>query len=234
MRRTLLLVAFVSVNHLFAATVTSGSVRVTGALVSGTFDMAGDGFVLTGTFGGPLIWPTSLCTVCAFGETAPVDGYVLGNDFASGSAMLMGLSLPNVNWGDLIAEKPSEFTFSGAGIVITAPGLYTAPFEFNGRLCGTVENDSVPAPCAADLPDLTGQGLVTLRVEPRPDGTFSVQEATYNFAIPEPSTFYLTAVAPVLLLLARRRRLPIRCGARSWERSTRRGVPARKPPRLLS
>jgi hypothetical protein len=235
MRRILLLVAFVAVNHLFAATVTSGFVRVTGTFVSGTFDVAGHDFVLTGIFSGPSNWPTALCPTCPFGETLPVDGYVLGNDFSSGSAVLMGVSFPDVIWGDLNAEKPSELAFSGPDIVITAPGLYTAPFESSGRLCGTLGDGPVPHPCAVDLPELTGQGIVTLRVEPGAEGTFFVPEATYNFDIPEPSTFYLAAAAPVLLLLARRRRrLPIRCGARPWERSTRRGVPERKPPRLLS
>ena len=206
--QTLLLLGFcISAQNLFGGVITDGFIQITGANSNGTFRLSGSGFTATGAFSSGS-WGPSLCAASC--TELSVTGYQVGNDFYSGSAIVGGTTFPDVDWGSLHAAGPSVFNITGPEIILNkGPGTYVVPFSFTGALCGTevgVSHPNPPDPCLANLPELTGSGLVSVRV-----GAVSGFErlyeidATYTFFVPEPSSIVLVATAGLIFLLRRRK-----------------------------
>ena len=100
MRRFTLLAMCVCVPQTFAALVTAGFIQVDNpALVSsGTFDLGGSNFHVTGSFGEGA-WST--CLPCAVGSAVGTSGGVIGNDIFHGSGTLNGATFPSISWATL-------------------------------------------------------------------------------------------------------------------------------------
>ncbi len=177
---------------LFGATISSGSIQITGIEPTGTFSLSGSTFVATGAFVDGNWGPTH-CNPCAENTVLSVDGIEVGNDFGTGSATINGNSFPSVNWGDLNALGYSIFDITGPGIVLNmGAGTYTGTFSFTGSLCGTIDSTGA---CAADLPTLTGNGQVAVQIGSVVDNGLTLlfyTQATYTFLpTPEPGTLLL-------------------------------------------
>lgn len=194
--KTILLVGFcICVPNLSGSVITSGFIDLPSFDSSATFSLSGSGFAVGGFFAGPPLTPwlvISDCQPCSPGDSLPVSGIVVGNDFGP-------------PWGDLDAAGPSVFTVTGIPIILSGPGTYTSSFSFTGSLCGTSTAGPAPDPCTVNLPVLTGSGQVSVTIVQFPDFLESVS-ATYTFTTPEPSTVVLTAIA-ALIFLTRRQKL---------------------------
>ena len=179
--------------HLFA-TVNGGYIRITGQQFagSGTFNLSGNGFTVSGNFNPDLGWWVQL-PLGPNGGTISVKGNEGGTDFGIGPAIIGGNSYPSVKWGSGVNGPPvSRFTVTGGpDIRVTVPGTYTTTFAMTGSLCGMV-NGPPYGPCDIPLPDVSGIGTVTVVVGRESYGTHDlyVASATYNFCacVPPPNS----------------------------------------------
>jgi hypothetical protein len=171
-----------------AAVVTGGFVRFSFTETSVfQMTMAGPDFSVAGGFVWiDTSWPGFVCQDCQ-----------------PGTSMVPAASVS-------VRSLPGIIRFSGPAVVLTDPGLVTGTFELTGVLCKSWVDTTVQ-PCPGWVP-VTGHGSVAWNViEYRwPDNqrVFSVTDATYTFAIPEPSTCLLIspALALIAALVVRRRR----------------------------
>ena len=180
----------------------------------------------TGPLPFPLVfgnWP-ALHHPFVLGEGVSTSGTQTGNDLADAAITLDGVFY-DVDISSLMAEKGSGFAFVGPTFTITGAGVYQGAFTFSGSICGVAKGlSSGVLPCIVDLPELFGQGTVSLSIFEAgslPDlRQFWTESLVYTFSeapseIPEPATW--------LLLLAG---LPL---ARRRAESPGMGEPKRKP-----
>ena len=171
-----------------AEVITQGFIQIVGVFPFGNFLFGGSEFIASGSFSNGN-WALT-ATPWPEGGKASVNGYVVGNDFSSGSASVSGVNYPKVSWGGLNAEGPSIFKITGPDITLdSGPGIYISTFSFSGSLCGTATGTS--SLCIANLPSLSGSGTVQVEIaEFTFEPLFSYKQATYSF-VPIPSAFWL-------------------------------------------
>lgn len=204
MRQLTLVFALLSASQVFGATVTGGSIQVTGLLTSGRFALQGSFFDVNGGFTDGNWMALRACQPCLPGTNVSPFGYQVGEDFLTGTALVNGSTYPYVLWGYALALKGSTIQVDGPPIQIGGAGVYTGTFTFTGQLCGTDGNLLGSDVCVVDLPVLTGSGRVDLRVLDDVAGAVYIDQATYTFT-PEPASLVLAVSALTALGLLRSR-----------------------------
>ena len=127
---------------------------------------AGGGWNFTGNFDDNFNWP-ALCNPC-FSQIA-VGGTVSGNDFMGGTANFTGGIIgyyPSVNWGYITPAGPSYFQITGPNIPLppASVGTFAGTFSFGGALCGVVHPNGQFGPCAVELSNMSGTGVVFVTI----------------------------------------------------------------------
>ena len=173
---------------MFATTITSGSISISGPLPHREFTLNGLTFTATGNFSQGN-WGPARCYPCSNFDLN-VSAIQHGNDFGGGMARVSGIADPAVDWGNLNAVDASLFILTGPPIPINGPGIYVGTFMFDGDLCGyAIASGGVPLPCLVDLPGLEGAGVVRINIVPTPiQGIVQFESAVYIFFVPEPAT----------------------------------------------
>lgn len=198
--RTCVLI-MISPLALGASVITSGTISIAGAFANGNFDFSGSDFSASGpiSFGN---WALTGFINMPAGSTAGVNGFQAGNDFGPGAATI-GTTDLIVDWGALNSAGSSIFSIIGLPILVDAgPGTYESTFTFTGSLCGT-QGGAIPLPCVANLPSLTGSGIVSANFVAI-GANLSFSSATYTFTTPEAGAWILMCCGIAGLLALRR------------------------------
>lgn len=196
-----------------ASVITSGTIEVHGlnsSFTSGSFAFSGDSFAVTGTFWDGKWFLKDHGPRYQSGQSGFSGGGLYGPlTFLRGTATVDGTIFSLVDWSyswDHMPLGTNSFEITGAPVTVgSAPGIYQSTFSMAGSLCGTTSYSSVSPPCAAFLPNLTGQGVVQATFAA--DGVFQgnplfiVTDLLYTFSAPQAAAVANPEPATWLLLL---------------------------------
>jgi PEP-CTERM motif len=199
---------FVSEARADTVVITSGSASIH-PLLGGPFTLGGGGLTASGGVDVGL----QNGSLFSAGQTASLLSFTVGGDIDAGSAVVNGVSFPNVFYGGFLR-------FDGSLPALSGPlGAFTlnVPFSFTGSLQGCLHHLFV-GPCAPGSlvfdTLLTGQGMATVELlgfELAGGRHYEIRNVTYNFgpaaATPEPATLLLlgTGLAGIGAAVRKRR-----------------------------
>lgn len=192
---------------LAAIQITSGTINFDGILLSASFSFATSEWEATGLF---QIGQNASCSPCRPGESVMVSGQPGGSSWFDGTVTKDGVT-HSVAW----FNSPTRLFFSNTeSILVTGPGVYTAPFTLEGVLCGANETGNDP-PCPHLSAVVTGAGTVEVTLVEEPPGPLGAQfhfdSAVFTFEAPpiaetpEPSAIVSTGTGLLAASWLRRR-----------------------------
>jgi hypothetical protein len=181
----LALITMTSATPASAQTITSGSFQLSNDS-GGVFTLSGgaiglSGFTTTGIIYVPVGFTGVFCNPC--GTELYIDAGGFGQDFGGGAALtwLPKVSFPILNWGAFNPGGPSGLFFTGPGIPINGPGIYTGPVSYVAVLCGQIPGHDYS--CAITVPPQKGSGHLVVHIAKDPNTGFLYTTAA-NYLIP--------------------------------------------------
>ena len=177
--------------------ITSGLLTSSGALMSGDFQLVGEGFDVTGFAEPGVVFPSLTCFPCTVGDPIDLRTRYLGT-IGNLSGTVDGTTYSSIRFGGSMEfQAPTVPAPSTAG-AFTLTRTFTFDSTLTGFLNFNTENEEI-----AFEKLLAGQGTVTASfvAVPNPDGPplFNFESVRYEFTqatpgpdpVPEPATLLL-------------------------------------------